>query len=162
MAGSRKARPSGCSATAIFTVENVAFSGARAEDGNGAGIRFERGRLLVRRCRFTDNENGILTSNFPETELIIEDSEFSQAPRDRGPLKHLLYVGRIARFTLTGSRFQQGFEGHLVKSRARENHVAYNLLYDGVGGKAAYELEFPNGGSAYVVGNIIAQSSSTT
>jgi len=145
-----------------ITVENIAFEGARARDRNGAGIRFERGKLMVRRCRFTNNENGILTSNAADAELAIEDSEFAHAPRDRGSLKHLLYVGRIARFTLTGSRFHDGFEGHLVKSRARENRVAYNLLYDGAGGQAAYELEFPDGGSASVIGNVIGQSSTTT
>ena len=145
-----------------FVVENIAFEGARVNDRNGAGIRFESGHLTVRRCRFTDNENGVLTGNVGGSELTIEDSEFSRAPRDRGPLKHLLYVGRIARFTLTGSRFHDGFEGHLVKSRARLNHVGYNLLYDGPGGKAAYELEFPNGGVAYVVGNVIGQSAETT
>jgi hypothetical protein len=145
-----------------FLVENIAFSGARVSDMNGAGIRFERGRLRVVRCRFTDNENGILTSNDGDSELTIEDSEFSAAPTDRGPLKHLLYVGRIARFTLSGSRFHHGFEGHLVKSRARENFVSYNLLYDGAGGSAAYELEFPNGGLAYVVGNVIGQSNETS
>lgn len=145
-----------------FVVENIAFEGARALDRNGAGIRFERGRLMVRHCRFSNNENGLLTGNFGDSELTIEDSVFSRAPRDRGPLKHLLYVGRIGRLTLTGSRFEQGFEGHLVKSRARENRVAYNLLYDGAGGKAAYELEFPDGGVAYVVGNVIGQSATTT
>jgi hypothetical protein len=145
-----------------FVVENIAFEGARVADRNGAGIRFERGRLTVRRCRFTDNENGILTANTPDSELMVEDSQFSHAPHDRGSLKHLLYVGRIARFTLTGSRFHQGFEGHLVKSRARENRIAYNLLYDGDHGTAAYELEFPNGGLAYVVGNVIGQSATTT
>jgi len=145
-----------------ITIENVAFEGARAPARNGAGIRFERGKLTVRRCRFTDNENGILASNGPDSELAIEDSEFAQAPRNRGSLKHLLYVGRIGRFTLTGSRFHQGFEGHLVKSRARESHVSYNLLYDGAGGQAAYELEFPDGGVAVVIGNIIGQSSTTT
>ena len=145
-----------------FVVENVAFEGARVAGRNGAGIRFERGKLTVRRCRFTDNENGLLVANFPDSELVIEDSQFSRAPRDRGSLKHLLYVGRIARFTLTGSRFHQGFEGHLVKSRARENYVAYNLLYDGPEGMAAYELEFPNGGIAHVVGNVIGQSAATT
>jgi hypothetical protein len=119
-----------------FLVENVAFEGARVADRNGAGIRFERGKLIVRRCRFTDNENGLLGGNFPDGELVIQDSEFSRTPRDRGSLKHLLYVGRIARFTLTGSRFHQGFEGHLVKSRARENHVAYNLHYDDPEGMA--------------------------
>ena len=49
-----------------------------------------------------------------------------------------------------------------MKSRARESHVAYNLLYDGAGGQAAYELEFPDGGLAVVIGNIIGQSSTTT
>jgi hypothetical protein len=145
-----------------FVVENVAFTGARVSDLNGAGIRFEHGRLRVLRCRFTDNENGILGGNDPRSELIVEDSEFSQAPRDRGPLKHLLYVGKIARFALAGSRFHGGYEGHLVKSRARENIIQYNLLYDGAGGSAAYELEFPNGGLAYVIGNVIGQSSTTS
>jgi hypothetical protein len=145
-----------------FVVENVAFEGARVADHNGAGIRFERGKLTVRRCRFTDNENGLLTANFADSELVIEDSQFSRAPRDRGSLKHLLYVGRIGRFTLTGSRFHQGFEGHLVKSRARENHIAFNLLYDGTNGMAAYELELPDGGLAYVIGNVIGQSATTT
>ena len=145
-----------------FVVENLAFEGARVADRNGAGIRFERGSLTVRRCRFTDNENGILTGNDPASELVVEDSSFSHAPRDRGPFKHLLYVGQIARFTLTGSRFHQGFEGHLVKSRARESRIAYNLMYDGADGMAAYELELPNGGLAFVIGNVIGQSATTT
>jgi len=143
-------------------VANVAFEGARAPDSNGAGIRFERGRLRISGCRFTDNENGILAGNGEDAELVVEDSEFAHAPRDRGLLKHLVYVGRIARFTLSGSRLHQGYEGHLVKSRARENQIRYNLLYDGDGGKAAYELEFPNGGLAYVIGNVIGQSRDTT
>jgi len=145
-----------------IAISNVAFEGARAADLNGAGIRFERGRLRVSRCRFTDNENGILAGNTGDAELIVEDSEFARAPRDRGPLKHLIYVGRIARFALTGSRVQQGFQGHLVKTRARENQIRYNLLDDGDGGEAAYELEFPNGGLAYVIGNVIGQSAATT
>jgi hypothetical protein len=49
-----------------------------------------------------------------------------------------------------------------VKSRAALNHVAYNRLMDGAAGKAAYELEFPNGGLAYVVGNVIGQSAHTS
>ena len=145
-----------------FVVENLAFEGARVADRNGAGIRFERGRLTVRHCRFSDNENGLLTGDFADSELTIEDSVFSAAPRDRGELMHLLYVGRIGRFTLTGSRFQQGYEGHLVKTRARENRITYNLIYDGAGGMASYELEFPDGGVAYVIGNIIGQSATTT
>ena len=142
-------------------VENIEFRGARVPAGNGAGIRFERGHLVVHRCAFIDNETGILTANFPELTLEISDSEFAAAPRREGSLHHLLYVGAIGRFVLSGSRFEQGYLGHLVKSRARENHVRYNVLVDGAEGRSSYELEFPNGGIAYVVGNAIGQSAAT-
>ncbi len=142
-------------------IENIEFRGSRVPDGNGAGIRFEKGRLLVARCAFFDNQNGVLTANFGDAELTVEDSEFGRAPAD-GKLPHLLYVGRIARLTLTGSRFSGGQGGHLVKSRARESHILYNQLVDGPGGRAAYELEFPNGGIAVVLGNVIGQSADST
>lgn len=142
-------------------IEDLEFRGARVPDQNGAGIRFERGRLLVRRCTFIDNENGILTGNSPDAELTVEDSQFADAP-DSSRLPHLLYVGAIARFTLTGSRLGHGRHAHLVKSRARENWVRNNQLVDGEGGTSAYELEFPNGGVAHVEGNTIEQSAGTT
>ncbi|HNU09927.1 MAG TPA: hypothetical protein PKJ45_01030 [Rubrivivax sp.] len=140
-------------------VENLEFRGARADDANGAGIRHESGRLTVRDSLFLDNEVGILTGNDEKAELVVEDSEFGLAPRDVGGLHHLLYVGRIARFSLRGSRFYTGFEGHLIKSRARENRIHYNLIYDGEDGQASYEIDLPNGGLAWIVGNVIGQSS---
>lgn len=142
-------------------IENIEFRGARVADFNGAGIRFERGHLVVHRCAFFDNEMGILTGNLPEMTLTVSDSEFGAASETSGDLHHLLYVGAIARFELTGSRFERGYLGHLVKSRARENHVRYNFLVDGDNGSASYELEFPNGGVAYVVGNVVGQSAKT-
>ena len=142
-------------------IENIEFRGVRVRDGNGAGIRFERGRLVIHRCAFIDNEMGILTGNSPEMTLEISDSEFAGAARHNVDLHHLLYVGAIGRFVLTGSRFENGYLGHLVKSRARENDVRYNLLADGPDGRASYELEFPNGGITYVIGNVIEQSAGT-
>ncbi|NTV71652.1 MAG: hypothetical protein HGA71_16075 [Azonexaceae bacterium] len=142
-------------------IENIEFRGARVASLNGAGIRFEKGDLTISACAFFDNEMGILTANFPEQSLEIIDSEFGDAPRHSGDLHHLLYVGGIGKFVLRGSRFQNGYLGHLVKSRARENHILYNMLVDGAGGRASYELEFPNGGLAYVIGNAIGQSAGT-
>ncbi len=144
-----------------FLIENIEFRGARAPAGNGAGIRFERGRLEVRDSVFVDNQNGILTANFADSELIVRNTLFADAPRPNQSLPHLLYVGKIARFELTGSHFRNGFEGHLVKSRARQNEIRYNLIYDGPDGGASYELEFPNGGVARIVGNVIGQSEAT-
>jgi hypothetical protein len=144
-----------------MTVENLEFRGARVPDRNGAGVRFDSGRLTVRNCRFADNENGLLAGNDAASTLEVIDSEFVQAPAGT-PLPHLIYVGRIARFTLRGSRVAGGQEGHLVKTRAAHNQVLYNELVDGAGGRASYELEFPNGGIAVVLGNVIGQSDTTT
>jgi hypothetical protein len=143
------------------TVENIEFRDARAPDANGAGIRQEGGHLKVVRCAFYDNENGILTGNDEKAELEIDSSVFGDAPRVVGGLYHLLYVGRIARFSVTGSRFQHGFEGQLLKSRARESRITYNLIVDGPGGEASYEIELPNGGLAWIIGNVIGQAAGT-
>jgi hypothetical protein len=142
-------------------VDNIEFRGARVPDGNGAGIRFETGKLTVRSCVFHDNEKGLLAGNDPEAELTVVDSQFGSAPQSRGLLPHLLYVGRIAKLTVTGSRFHEGYEGHLVKSRARESDIAYNMILDGPGGEASYEIDLPNGGRARIVGNVVGQSAGT-
>lgn len=143
-----------------ITVEGFEFSGATVPDHNAAGIRFEKGSLTVRDCAFLDNENGILTSNNPELVLKIENSEFALNGYGDG-FTHNLYVGAIARLSVTGSYFHHARVGHLLKSRAAVNHIFYNRLTDEAGGHASYELEFPNGGIAYVIGNIIQQSVQT-
>jgi len=146
--------------SAAMTVEGFEFSGATVPDHNAAGIRFEKGSLVVRNCAFLDNENGILTSNNPESVLTIENSEFGWNGYGDGQT-HNLYVGAIASLSVTGSYFHHARVGHLLKSRAAVNHIFYNRLTDEAGGHASYELEFPNGGVAYVVGNIIQQGSQT-
>ena len=141
-------------------VEGFDFEGAVVASRNGAGIRLERGSLLVRDCTFMRNEMGLLTNNDPGTVLEIQDSEFAYNQRHDGH-NHNLYVGQIARLSVTGSYFHHARTGHLLKSRAALNHIVNNRLTDEEGGTASYELEFPNGGMAYVVGNIIAQSAQT-
>ena len=138
-------------------IENVEFRGARVSDMNGAGIRFDRGSLTIVRCAFFDNEMGILTANSPELSLQVIDSEFADAPRTTNDFHHLIYVGRIGKFVLRGSQFRNGFYGHLVKSRARESYLLYNAIVDGPHGHASYEIDLPNGGLVYMIGNVIGQ-----
>ncbi len=144
-----------------FKVDNIEFRGTRVADGNGAGIRFERGMLEVSNCVFDDNQNGLLTANFDDAELHIRASVFTNAPRDGTKLAHLLYVGRISRLTIEGSRFHNGYSGHLIKSRARSSELRYNLIHDGASGEASYEVDLPNGGDALLVGNVIGQSTAS-
>ncbi len=141
-------------------IEGFDFVNAAVPDRNGAGIRLEKGHLVVRNSTFTRNENGILTGGDKNTVLEIENCEFGHNGFGDGR-SHNLYVGAIAKLIVTGSYFHHANVGHLLKSRASENHIFYNRLTDETGGKASYELEFPNGGIAYVVGNVIQQSSTT-
>lgn len=143
-----------------ISVEGFDFIGAKVNDRNGAGIRLEKGNLFVRDCRFLDNENGILTGGNPDSTLEIINSEFGNNGHGDGQ-SHNLYVGTIARLTVIGSYFHHARVGHLLKSRAAENHIFYNRLTDEVGGGASYELELPSGGIGYIVGNLIQQSSTT-
>ena len=138
-------------------IENLELRGARAPDRNGAGIRFEKGRLLVRDCAFFDNEIGLLTGNEADAVLDIRASEFGRAPHVEGSLPHLLYVGRIAKLTLAGSRLHRGYEGHLLKSRARESVITYNMIRDTGEGDASYEIDLPNGGAATILGNVVGK-----
>lgn len=143
-------------------IENLEFRGCRVPTGNGAGIRFEAGALTLRRCRFFDNEMGLLSAGRPDMRLLVDECQFGDAPRhDSGQLHHLLYVGAIGLCVVTRSRFFNGWRGHLLKSRARFNRIVGNELVDGPTGGASYELEFPDGGDNVVVGNLIEQSAGT-
>lgn len=141
-------------------IEGLDFSGATVPDRNGAGIRLEAGSLTLVDCGFRDNENGLLTANSDDIELDIVDCDFGTILPREGKT-HNLYVGAIKRLAVTGSYFHHGLHGHLLKSRAALNHILYNRLSDEIGGRASYELEFPNGGVAVVMGNLIMQSSTT-
>ena len=142
-------------------IENIAFRGCRVADGNGAGIRFQKGRLRLLRCRFSDNQMGLLTGNDASSALHISDCDFSDAPVNPAALPHLLYVGRIGHFSLRGSRLARGRVGHLLKCRARESLISGNLFDDGLLGQASYEIDLPNGGIARVEHNTLVQSPRT-
>ncbi|MFT7776337.1 hypothetical protein [Roseateles sp.] len=141
-------------------IEGFDFIGAAVPHRNGAGIRLEAGSLTLVDCSFRDNENGVLTANDESIELDIVDCDFGTIRPGDGKA-HNVYVGAIGRLAVRGSYFHHGLMGHLLKSRAAVNHILYNRLTDEIGGRASYELEFPNGGMAVVMGNLIAQSSTT-
>lgn len=143
------------------SVSGFDFIGAAAPDTNGAGIRFERGALKISDCLFSRCEMGVLTNNEAGSRLEIENCEFSHGRRPSNRPSHLLYAGAIARLIVSGCYFHHGHIGHLIKSRAALNRILYNRLTDEPGGSASYELEFPIGGRALVMGNLIQQSAQT-
>lgn len=143
-----------------ISIEGFDFRDTVVPDRNGAGIRFERGSLLLRDCGFFHNQTGLLSGNDGLAVLEIENCEFGWNGYGDGQ-SHQLYAGKIARLTVSGSYFHHANEGQLIKSRAAESLILYNRLSDEIGGEASYELEFPSGGRALAVGNLIQQSSTT-
>jgi hypothetical protein len=141
------------------TVENIEFSGATVPDKNGAGIRQEGPNLTVRGSYFHDNENGILSGGGPTTAIVVEYSEFANNGFGDG-FSHNMYIGHEGRFTLRYSYSHGAKVGHLVKSRAAENYILYNRL-SGEDGTGSYEIDLPNAGTSYIIGNLIQQGPST-
>ena len=139
------------------TVENIEFSGARVNDGNGAGIRAEGGKLTIRNSSFHNNEFGILSDDRGRGDIDIENSEFYHQHR-QDTYAHNIYIGHAVKFRLVGSYVYGADLGHQVKSRALENYIAYNRIMDGKGGNGSYAIDLSNCGTAYIIGNVIQQS----
>ena len=141
------------------TVENLEFSGASVPDKNGAGIRQEGDNLTVRGSYFHDNDDGILSDASAQSQILVEYSEFAHNGFGDG-YSHNMYIGNVARFTLRYSYSHDSKVGHLVKSRAAENFILYNRL-SGESGTSSYELDLPNLGTSFVIGNLIEQGQGT-
>jgi MYXO-CTERM domain-containing protein len=148
------------------TVEGFELSGAAisvADGKNGAGIRHQGLNLTVRDCVFHDNQDGILGGPLAngmnadgQGEVLIERSEFYNNGVGDG-LTHNMYLNHYAKFTLRFSYSHASDVGHLVKSRAVESHILYNRLSDDASTNVSYEVNLPNGGRAFIIGNLIEQ-----
>lgn len=150
------------------TVNNIEFGGAHLSfslGANGAGIRAQGGDLTINNCYFHNNDMGILGPTSSTAVALIQNSEFfdngdGNVDVANGFWGHNIYIGNIAQFTLQASWSHNAQVGHLVKSRAAVNYVLYNRLTD-ENGTASYECDFPNGGTSYVIGNIVQQGSNS-
>jgi hypothetical protein len=134
-------------------IENIEFKNAAVPDSNGAGIRIDGGSLTVRNCYFHDNQDGIL-AGASSGSMLVEFSEFFHNGAGDG-FSHNIYVGNYAKFIFRYNYSHGSVIGHLFKSRAAENDVYYNRLTDEATGTASYEIDIPNGGKSYIVGNLI-------
>ncbi|HET7763736.1 MAG TPA: hypothetical protein VFK92_01455 [Burkholderiales bacterium] len=138
-------------------VENIEFSGAAVSvsDGeNGAGLRVDGNGLVVCNGYFHDNQNGILDGSGV---VLVEYSEFDhngQCPPTNSCSHNMYFSQNVTKFTLQYSYSHRAHEGHLVKSRAQENHILYNRIMDETG-DASYEIDLPQTGLSFIIGNLI-------
>jgi hypothetical protein len=139
-----------------ITVENIEFSGASVPDQNGAGIRLDGVGLTVRYCFFHNNENGILTSNPYDGDILIEHSEFDNNGYGDG-FSHNLYIGHVNSLTFRFNYSHHAYIGHNLKSRANENFILYNRIMDEASGESSRLIDLSNGGFSILMGNLFMQ-----
>jgi hypothetical protein len=138
------------------TVEWIEFSECEVPDENGAGIRQEGSDLTVRHCHFHDNQNGILAGTVNPSTIRIEHCEFGYNGFGDG-LTHNLYINNIDSLIFRFNYSHHAMVGHELKSRARVNVIEYNRFSNEADGTASREIDLPNGGQAYLIGNVIQQ-----
>lgn len=140
-----------------YTIENIEFSGATVPDQNGAGIRGDGGgNLIIRNCYFHDNEDGILADG---DSILIENSIFDHNGYGDGQSHNMYVWGRT--FTIRNSYTHRALIGHDIKTRSRTNYILYNRIMDESDGTGSYEIDMPEGGRSYVIGNVIEQGPNT-
>lgn len=143
------------------SVENIEFSGATVTDHNGAGIRADGNNLVVCNGYFHDNEEGILGGS---GDVLIEYTEFSHNGNciNTSGCAHNIYMSNsVQRFTLRYSYSHHAHEGHNVKSRAHENYILYNRIMDETDGDSSYDVDLPDCGRSFLIGNLIQQGPNT-
>jgi hypothetical protein len=147
-------------------IDNVEMYGARVPDQNGAALRLEGTNFTLRRSFLHDNENGILSGANTASNIVIEFSEFGHNGYGTG-YTHNLYIGNVASLTFRYNYSHDANVGHNLKSRARVNTISYNRFSSTpagqvgstASGQPSYEIDLPNAGTSYVIGNVIQQPS---
>jgi hypothetical protein len=140
-------------------VNGLIFANMRVPDGNGAGIRLEKGDLAVAQSWFMDSQQGILTADDPASSILIEKSTFTRLGtcEGAGGCAHSIYVGGYGALTVRRSRFEQGRGGHYVKSRAGRIEITESSFDDSRGRATNYMIDLPAGASGTIAENWFVQ-----
>ena len=147
-----------------ITIENLEMYGAKVPDLNGAAIRLEGTHFTMRKSFLHDNQNGILSGANLNSDVVIEGSEFGHNGYGTGQT-HNLYIGTVRSLTFRYNFSHDAHVGHNLKSRAQTNKILYNRFSSLAPGQAgstvagvpSYEIDLPNAGTSYIIGNVIEQ-----
>ncbi|MDB5684279.1 MAG: hypothetical protein JWM75_1977 [Sphingomonas bacterium] len=140
-------------------VDGLVFQNMRVGDGNGAGIRLEKGPLTVTNALFRDSQEGILSADDPSATMTVDRSTFSGLGtcEHSAGCAHSLYIGDYGGLVVTRSRFERGAGGHYVKSRAARIEVRDSSFDDTAGHATNYMIDLPAGATGTISGNTFVQ-----
>jgi hypothetical protein len=146
-------------------IDNFVFTGATISDsdgGNGAGIRYQGGAMVLHNDAFIGNQDGILAAavdGLAVNTVTLQGCTFDDNGNATGPnagYTHDCYISTgVTSLIASNNIFERANVGHELKSRAVTNLITNNIFYDGPTGTASYDIDLPNGGADTISGNII-------
>ena len=141
------------------SVQGIVFSHIEVGDGNGAGIRIEKGPLAVSNAMFLDSQEGILGGEPVGQKITIDHSTFAGLGQcDESPsCSHAIYLANNGSVTITNSRFERGTGGHYVKLRVPTVSITDNSFDDTAGRKTNYMIDLPDGATGLIARNTFVQ-----
>ena len=132
-------------------IENIEFSECTGSNATVGCLMLDAPGLTLRKCSFLDNSRALTGRDDPESDLVIEHSEFARNGNNSGTSNLACPLQRS--LVLRHCYIHQGREGHQISSNARSTYVLYCRVADeGVRSSMALDLKF--GGPAYVIGNV--------
>lgn len=140
-------------------VRGLTFTNMAVGDGNGAGIRLEKGALNVAYSRFLNSQQGILTADNPAGRIYILRSTFSGLGtcEHSAGCAHSIYIGNYGSLTVKESRFEKGRGGHYVKARTANVVLEDNSFDDAQGTGTNYMIDLPAGSKGTIANNYFVQ-----
>ncbi len=142
--------------TSNTTIENIEMANARLYSGagsNAAGVRMQGTGLTLRNCCIHDCDDGVLNGGGT---VLFESCEFRHNGEGDGQ-SHNIYVNGNGSFTMRYCWSHNAVVGHQVKTRMTTNYLLYNLISDD-GGTGSFEVDIPDAGTSYLIGNGIYQA----
>ncbi len=142
-------------------VQNIEFANARdAATGSAAGLVLQGRNLTVSGCCFRDNDNGVVADAMSSSSVTIDGSEFNHNGSGNG-LSHNINIGPVDAFSMKYCWVHNANAGCEVRTLARSNMILYSRIGN-EGGTGTFEIQAPNGGTTYVLGNQIEQGATGT
>jgi Right handed beta helix region len=139
-------------------IDGIIFQNMHVADRNGSGIRLEHGDLTVVNSMFRNSEQGILTADDPQGQIIIDRTTFSGLGGcPNGMCSHSIYIGAYGKLTVTRTRFERGTGGHYVKSRAAIAEISDNSFDDTQGHETNYMIDLSAGAVGAITRNTFVQ-----
>jgi hypothetical protein len=111
------------------------------------------GTNVFTRVHLHHSDQGMNKGGTPTSIIKLINSEVDHNGSGSGQT-HNIYISEIGEFWFINSYSHHTLVGHNLKTRAKKTYILYSRISD-EDGNASQQLDFPQGGEIYVIGNII-------